>query len=67
MGIEQRIYFQLNKNPGILMPLKDEETLAERVSCILSHYEETNKTGIEARLLQHAHSDKMIYLSNIFF
>ena len=56
---------------GYIVPLRDEEALAERISYILSHYEEAKKIATEAMTLKNTHSEEVIfekwnnYLSNL--
>lgn len=46
---------------GYIVPLRDEEALAERISYILSHYEEAKKIATEAMTLKNTHSEEVIF------
>lgn len=60
-----------NGKNGYIVPLRNEEALAERISYILSHYEEAKKIATEAMTLKNTHSEEVIfekwnnYLSNL--
>lgn len=60
-----------NGKNGYIVPLRNEEALAERICYMLSHYEEAKKIAREATSIKNSHSDEVIfekwnnYLSNL--